>query len=270
MMKFFAVHIGDLESPEFLDSTDEQIATWLRLHALCSKLLNNGVIEGAKTNTERYWARHGIDAKTLQQDCALWTWKKGDLSIQPYDSEGQKVFLAKQKGGQKGAKSRWSNRNPNRTPNKTPDKTLNDIGNTPDPSLQDINQPNPSHSDPTRQNKAFPDPTTNNSVTVSDYEAGSALDQPRSSDSNAGDVFDFTWAGRTDGVEHNPVNSMSLWLASGKAKGYTHQEVAAAHTAAANQKFCDKKGEPIRDASRFMDSYVRKMRENAKSKILRY
>lgn len=114
-MKFFAIHLSDLESERFLSASNDQIATWLFLHAYCAKQCNAGTITDAHEFSERFWSRHGIEKGTLELPSPLWSWEDGSLIIEPYDIDGQTLFERKSKGGKEGADKRW-NRTPNRTP----------------------------------------------------------------------------------------------------------------------------------------------------------
>ena len=133
-MKHFAIFISDMESERFLSATNDQIATWLFLHALCSKTLNNGTITDAESISERFWSRHGIDSETIHKPSPLWTWKGGSLSVEPYDIDGQNLYASKVAGGIKGAEKRWKG-NENRSPNGSP--------NRPNLTLPNLTQPNP-------------------------------------------------------------------------------------------------------------------------------
>lgn len=124
-MKHFAVFLLDLESERFLSATSDQISTWLFLHAFCSKQLNGGTIEGAGALPERFWNRHGIDRKMILEESPLWSWTDGNLSVEPYDIDGQTLYQKKVLGGGKGAEKRWKgteNRTPNSSENRTPNR----------------------------------------------------------------------------------------------------------------------------------------------------
>ncbi len=124
-MKHFGIFVSDLESEAFLSATNDQIATWLFLHALCSKQCNGGTIADATSHPERFWTRHGISPEIIAQPSPLWTWSDCDLSVHPYDIGGETLYLKKSKGGKLGNEKRWKgtdNRTPNRTPN-PPDQT---------------------------------------------------------------------------------------------------------------------------------------------------
>lgn len=137
-MKFFGVHIEDLESEKFLSASNDQIATWLFLHALCSKQCNGGVIPDSAAHPERFWSRHGISKAMIGAPSPLWSWDDGgNLTVSPYDIDGQSLYEKKVKGGQDGSAKRWGGRTPNGTPNGTPDAyyiTQPDI-TQPDPIL---------------------------------------------------------------------------------------------------------------------------------------
>jgi len=128
-MKHFGIFLADLESERFLSASNDQIATWLFLHAFCSKQMNGGTILDAATLPERFWSRHGITHSILVAESPLWSWNDSDLSVQPYDIQGQELYLKKSKGGIVGNLKRWKgtdNRTPNRTPN-PPDQTRPDL-----------------------------------------------------------------------------------------------------------------------------------------------
>lgn len=125
-MKYFAVHIADLESEEFLAASNDQIATWLFLHALCSKQLNGGTIPGAADIPERFWNRHGVDYDILLTTSPLWKWNGNDLVLEPYDSDGERVYRSKVQGGKTRAEKRWGSTpksSPDRSPMKSPIKS---------------------------------------------------------------------------------------------------------------------------------------------------
>lgn len=136
-MKFFGVHIEDLESDRFFSASNDQIATWLFLHALCCKLLNGGRIIGARSMQDRFWGRHGLVKAIIDAPSPLWTWDGEDLIVKPYDIDGQKVYERKVAGGKTRAIQRWGdgeNRSPIRSPKSSPDSSCN----APNPT-----QPNP-------------------------------------------------------------------------------------------------------------------------------
>ena len=138
-MKFFGVHIEDLESEKFLSASNDQIAAWLFLHALCSKQMNGGTIPSASTLPERFWSRHGVSVDIIIKSSPLWVWNGDDLTVEPYDIDGENLVARKVKGGKDGAAKRWKgteNRSPNRSPNR------------PYPT-----QPNPTQPDPTLPKK---------------------------------------------------------------------------------------------------------------------
>ena len=118
-MKFFGVHIEDLESDRFLSASNDQIATWLFLHTLCSKQMNGGTIPEASSLSERFWNHHGISAGIIIKSSPLWSWSGDELTVEPYDIDGETLYLKKSKGGKAGAAKRWKgseNRSPNRSP----------------------------------------------------------------------------------------------------------------------------------------------------------
>ena len=107
-MKFFAVHLEDLEGDAFASATDHQIVTWLFLHAYCCKQLNGGVIEGAADIPAKLWLRHGIEHhEILSEPSPLWEWVEGMLRVKPYDREGQALYEKKSKAGRATAAKRW-------------------------------------------------------------------------------------------------------------------------------------------------------------------
>jgi hypothetical protein len=118
-MKFFAIHIEDLESERFLSASNDQISTWVFLHALCSKQCNGGTIQDAGSFPDRFWSRHGITKDVLDQPSPLWSWNMESLTVSPYDIDGQTLFEKKTKGGKMGAIKRWGTP-PNGSPNGSP------------------------------------------------------------------------------------------------------------------------------------------------------
>lgn len=120
-MKYFAIRNDYLESERFISASNDQLATWVWLHALCSKQMNGGTIEGASSLPERFWRRHGIDADILNQPSPLWEWEGERLSLEFYDIDGQRLYEKKVAGGKSGGRGR-PNRTPNRTPKRTPDR----------------------------------------------------------------------------------------------------------------------------------------------------
>ena len=132
-MKHFGIFITDLESERFLSASNDQIATWLFLHAFCSKQTNGGTITEAASLPDRFWNRHGIEKDILDQPSPLWSWAGDSLSVEPYDIHGETLYLKKSKGGKEGNAIRWKDhenkslvRTPNRTPN-PPDQTRPDL-----------------------------------------------------------------------------------------------------------------------------------------------
>ena len=117
-MKYFSINLDDLESPQFLAASNDQIANFIFLHGLFSKLQNGGTIPDAASLPERYWSRHGIDMAVLKAPSPLWTWEGDALTLAFYDITGQTLFEKKVAGGKKGGRGRE-----NRTPDSTPDST---------------------------------------------------------------------------------------------------------------------------------------------------
>jgi hypothetical protein len=94
--------------------------------------MNGGIIKDAASLPERFWSRHGITANILPKSSPLWTWIDSDLSVEPYDIDGESLYLKKSNGGKIGNEKRWKsidkrtdNRSPNRSPN-PPDQTRPD------------------------------------------------------------------------------------------------------------------------------------------------
>jgi hypothetical protein len=150
-MKHFGIFLTDLESERFLTASNDQIATWLFLHAFCSKQMNSGTIKDATSLPERFWSRHGITASILQKPSPLWTWIDSDLSVEPYDIQGQELYLKKVKGGKIGNEKRWKG-----TDNRTPIRTLN----PPNLTLPDQTRPDQTRPDQTRPDQTRPDQTS--------------------------------------------------------------------------------------------------------------
>jgi hypothetical protein len=119
-MKHFGIFIADLESERFLSASNDQIATWLFLHAFCSKQLNGGTIADARALPHRFWSRHGIEKSILDQPSPLWSWSSENLSVTPYDIDGQTLYEKKVNGGKIGMAKRWGG-----SGNKSPNKSLN-------------------------------------------------------------------------------------------------------------------------------------------------
>jgi hypothetical protein len=127
-MKHFGIFITDLESERFMAASNDQVATWLFLHAFCSKQMNGGTVACAATLPERFWSRHGITHSILMSDSPLWSWIDGSLSVSPYDIKGEELYAKKSQGGKDGANRRWKgseNGSPNGSPNR-PDHTRPD------------------------------------------------------------------------------------------------------------------------------------------------
>ena len=132
-MKFFGVHLEDLESDRFVEATNDQVATWLFLHALCCKMLNGGTITGARSLGDRFWGRHGLVRAIIDAPSPLWSWDGEDLTVEPYDIDGQKVYERKVAGGKTRAIQRWGN-SENRTPHRTPTSSPDSSCNAPNPT----------------------------------------------------------------------------------------------------------------------------------------
>jgi hypothetical protein len=153
-MKFFGVHIEDLESERFLSASNDQIATWLLLHALCSKQMNGGTIPEASTLPERFWSRHGVSADIVVNPSPLWSWSDDELTVEPYDIDGETLYLKKSNGGKDGAAKRWKGRE-NGTPNGTP----NGSRHAPDQTRPDQTRPDQTRPDQTRPDQTRPELT---------------------------------------------------------------------------------------------------------------
>jgi hypothetical protein len=169
-MKHFGIFITDLESERFLTASNDQIATWLFLHAFCSKQTNGGTIKDAVTLPERFWSRHGITASILPKPSPLWSWNDSDLSVHPYDINGESLYLKKVAGGKKGMETRW---------NGTADKSLNKSLNRPDLTRPNLTLPKK------RRSSTFEKPTLQ---MVSEY--GATLDPPFTKAANFVDYYE--------------------------------------------------------------------------------
>jgi hypothetical protein len=170
-MKFFGVHIEDLESERFLSASNDQIATWLFLHKLCSKQMNGGTIAEATDLPDRFWMHHGLSSAILTQPSPLWAWDGDSLTVEPYDIKGEKVCRSKSAGGKKGMETRWKGK---------ANKTLNNTLNIPNPT-----QPNPTQPKKKRSVSTFEKPTLE---MVNEY--GATLNPPFTSAADFLDYYD--------------------------------------------------------------------------------
>jgi hypothetical protein len=153
-MKFFATYVQFPETREFLEATDAQIAEWIRLHALCAKQVNGGRIEAAASLPDKFWHRHGINPATLFDPSPLWRIEAGDLVLEHFDHEGQRIFLSKSKGGKTRAEQKRlaaDSRTPSSSPRNNPDRS----DASPIPS-----RPVPTHPDPNESLALDTAPTT--------------------------------------------------------------------------------------------------------------
>lgn len=149
-MKFFAIHLADLEGEAFSGATDEQIVTWLFLHAFCSKQLNGGEIVDVAEIPPRFWLRHGIvHHHLLLEPSPLWEVVDGALKVKPYDIDGQTLYEKKSRSGKATAAKRWGARStPQRTADSSPISS---------PSRTPISSPDAHNS--TRPNSTRPEKT---------------------------------------------------------------------------------------------------------------
>jgi hypothetical protein len=141
-MKFFATYVQFPETREFLEATDAQIAEWVRLHAFCAKQVNSGRIEVAESLPDKFWHRHGINPDTLFDPSPLWRMEAGDLVLEHFDHEGQRIFLSKSKGGKTRAEQKRLE-SASRTPSSSPRNNPDSREDSPIPS-----HPIPFHPDP--------------------------------------------------------------------------------------------------------------------------
>ncbi|MCF7732103.1 MAG: hypothetical protein K9N23_10460 [Akkermansiaceae bacterium] len=125
-MKFFAIFNSDLDTEHFTAASNDQISTWLFLHSLCSKQTNSGTIQGAATMPDKFWSRQSIEKTIIDEPSPLWSWSGDDLTIFPYDLDGEELYLKKVKGGKEGGDKRWKmgeNRSPNRSANRSANRS---------------------------------------------------------------------------------------------------------------------------------------------------
>ncbi|MFZ9938161.1 MAG: hypothetical protein ACO3JG_14060 [Luteolibacter sp.] len=267
-MKFFAIHLHDLEGEAFSAATDQQIVTWLFLHAFCAKHMNDGEIPEAAAIPAKHWQRHGIEHHQILADPSpLWEWIGTTLRIKPYDIDGQALYAVKSRGGREGAAKRWD-RTPNGTPIGTPDASNPTLPNQtqskktqPDPTL-----PDPRKANPTEANLSQSDTSEAESIPQNDAEDTTKDgDDKTAQDGKDDGVFDFSLLGRkdgwTDGNGKAGSHSLDAWMTA-RIYGYTQHEIESAFKAAEKQGFRDKKGSPIKNVAGFIKSYAEAMRKN--------
>lgn len=242
-MKFFAVKLADLEAREFTSASESQIATWLFLHALCSKQMNGGMIQDARSIAPKFWARHGIEEGSLDADSPLWSWQGPNLKLAFYDIQGQELYERKSKGGKRSAEKRWKSGEsgdgtPGKSLNETPEKTLESSDDTPDPT-----KPDPSPPDLTKENETPPATTP-----VAPADAGSSdfalvrEDAPGSGGSlTAEEQPRFTWDAWRFAIHHVRC---------------TPEELRKSFEVASSQGFEDRDGQPIRNVTLWIESFI--------------
>ena len=244
-MKFFAVHVSDLETEAFMSASGDQIATWLFLHAYCSKQENGGIVEGAKDMTAKFWGRHGIDKAIVDTECPLWRWEDDKLVVEPYDIEGEALALKKAAGGKEGASRRWGKRDG--TPTSSPDGSPN----APYPIQSNPNQSDPNQSDPTPPEQTKENPIQSDTNDNTEPDGG-----------EDGNFFDSLGGiGGTDGVggDEDKVPHQFYWESwqlTGVVNGFNEAETRESYEVAKAQKFRDLKGNPIKNPTMWVKNYI--------------
>lgn len=265
-MKFFAVQLADLEAREFTSASESQIATWLFLHALCSKQTNGGMIEDARSIAPKFWSRHGIDVGSLNADSPLWSWQGPNLKLAFYDIQGQELYERKSKGGKRSAERRWkSGESGDGTPGKsligTPEKTLESSDDIPDPT-----RPDPSPPDLTKEDETPP------AITPGAPEEAGSSDFALVRE-------DVRGSGGRLPTEEQTRYTWDAWRMAGYQFRCTPEELQKSFEVASSQGFKDSHGQPIRNVRIWIESFIegrrtkgsrpRKPREGAKSPQLR-
>jgi hypothetical protein len=100
------------------------LGCWLRLTAHCAARILGGRLKDAQAwNDGTCYRMVGVSRAALDElvTADLAGWDGGDLVLDGYDLEGERIWKRMSKGGKDGNKKRWSNRTPTTDPDGTPD-----------------------------------------------------------------------------------------------------------------------------------------------------
>ena len=262
-MKFFAIHLQDLESEAFASATESQIVTWLFLHAYCSKQMNGGVIDGAANMLPRFWMRHGIErVELLKDESPLWDWlDDGSLKIAPYDVEGEALTRKQVEAGRATAQKRWGK---DRSPINSPTEPPNSSPDAPNHTLPNHTLPNhtlPNHTLPnlTQSDQTLPLPSRDEPSATEPSEESAPLSKAASA--GVGGILTPFFEGG-GGMDGGGSQTLEIWKMLKITDHFTDHEIVLAYEAAKRQHFKDRRGQPIASVKAFVTAYVQKVRSN--------
>ena len=104
-MDYLNLYLPELESPDFLTATTEQLATWLYLVAYCARQENGGKITGCRKWEPQHWERIvRINANTVHDETALWSWADDSLCVRFYPLRQEDKCRANRESGKRGGR----------------------------------------------------------------------------------------------------------------------------------------------------------------------
>lgn len=107
-MEYVNLHRSVLDGAEFVGAEPVERATWLCLLAYCCGQENGGCIECCGDWADRRWQQLAKVTKAeVERAAALWRWVDGDLVVNFYPEDAEKVVRSKRRGGVIGNRRRW-------------------------------------------------------------------------------------------------------------------------------------------------------------------
>lgn len=106
-MNWLNIHTDTLRSQEFLGAEPVERATWLALLGWCATQENSGVIQGAKSWTDRRWQQTcGVTKAEADTKSELFLFEGESLVVSFYPVEKQAEVVAKREAGKRGGRPR--------------------------------------------------------------------------------------------------------------------------------------------------------------------
>lgn len=113
-MEWLNIHRSTIDGEAFQDAEPAERSTWLLLLSYCAGLENGGRIKGAKAWTDRKWLKCcSLSKEEVEgQSGRLWLWEEGDLIVDFYPHDSERILQAKRSGGKVGGKKSAKARQP--------------------------------------------------------------------------------------------------------------------------------------------------------------
>lgn len=112
-MEWMNIHISVVDSVEFKSAEPVDQATWFKLFRFCCGQENGGVIEKAAELGDRQWmSMASCTLEEIKRPTRLWKFENDDLLLNFYNTDSEKEYRAKRRGGRIGNLRRWGKKKP--------------------------------------------------------------------------------------------------------------------------------------------------------------